>query len=192
MKQENSKFSGYMLIAVFVVPLLIAIVMYSLRGQMPTVGSVSHGELIHPAEPIEVLQIQSQNNQTISITDVTGKWTYLIHAPHGCDLECEASLFKLRQTKAATGRERNRIQSVLLLGEKQLTPEVAMRNEKIKVGRLNRLELESQAGVNKELIPGTIYLLDPNGNMMMKYDNMATSKGMLKDIKKLLKISNIG
>jgi len=192
MKQENSKFSGYMLIAVFVVPLLIAIVMYSLRGHLPTVGSVSHGELIHPAEPIEVLQIHSQNNQTISLADVTGKWTYLIYAPYGCSLDCEASLFKLRQTKAATGRERNRIQSVLLLGEQPLASDVAMRNQKTKVGRLNRLELESQAGVNKELTPGTIYLLDPHGNMMMKYDNMATSKGMLKDIKKLLKISNIG
>jgi cytochrome oxidase Cu insertion factor (SCO1/SenC/PrrC family) len=57
---------------------------------------------------------------------------------------------------------------------------------------LKILELESQPGSNKQLIPGTIYLLDPNGNMMMRYDEKATSKGMLKDIKKLLKISNIG
>jgi len=35
-------------------------------------------------------------------------------------------------------------------------------------------------------------LVDPNGNIMMRYDDQATSKGMLKDVKKLLKLSNIG
>ena len=192
MKKENSQFSGYMLIAVFVVPLLIAIAMYSLRDHLPSMSSVSHGDLIHPAEPIQVLEILTQQNKAISLEEIKGKWTYLVYAPNGCDLTCEASLFKLRQTKVATGRETNRIQSVLLLQDTVLSSAIALRNPKTSVGRLEKLEVEAQPGMNKELTPGTIYLLDPHANMMMKYDSHATSKGMLKDIKKLLKISNIG
>ena len=192
MKKENSQFSGYMLIAVFVIPLLIAIAMYSLRDHLPSMSSVSHGALIHPAEPIKALTIVTKQNKTMSLEEIKGKWTYIVYAPNGCDLECEASLFKLRQTKTATGRETNRIQSVLLLQNGVLNSAVALRNPKTIVGRLKKLEVEAQPGVNKALIPGSIYLLDPHANMMMQYDGHATSKGMLKDIKKLLKISNIG
>ncbi len=192
MKKENTKLSGYMLMAIFVVPLLIAITMYSLRNYLPTMNAVSHGQLIHPAEPIITLEIITQANSALSLEDLKGKWTYLVYAPRGCNLECEASLFKLRQSKKATGREVNRIQSVLLIGSKPLNADIASRNLNTAVGQLKRLELESQPGSNKQLIPETIYLLDPHGNMMMQYDNNATSKGLLKDIKKLLKISNIG
>ncbi len=192
MKQEKSQFSGYMLIAVFVVPLLIAIAMYLLRDHLPTMNSVSHGELIHPAEPIQEIEIFLEDNTLITLKDLKGKWTYLVYAPKGCNLECEANLFKLRQSKAATGREINRIQSVLLLNNLPLNLEIESRNKKILVGQLKKLELEAQPGIDKKLNNEVIYLLDPHGNMMMKYDQTATSKGILKDIKKLLKISNIG
>jgi len=192
MKKENSKLSGYMLIAIFVVPLLIAIAMYALRNDLPTMSTVSHGELIHPAEPIQVIQIVTVHDQLLSLEDLKGKWTYLAYSPHGCDLTCEAILFKLRQTKLATGRESNRVQSALPIDSKKLADDIAKRNQTTSVGHLIKLELEGVPGKNRTLVPGTIYLLDPLGNMMMQYDETATSKGMLKDIKKLLKISKIG
>lgn len=192
MKKEKSRLSGYMLIAVFVIPLFIAIAMYSLRDYLPTANTVSNGELIHPAEPIQVLDIQSRQGNFTSIEDLNGKWVYLVYAPDGCNLECEATLFKLRQVKASTGRETNRIKMALLLDSSQLETNIAKRNKNVLVGKLTRFELESDPGTQKELVPGYVYLLDPLGNMMMKYDITATSKGILKDIKKLLKISNIG
>ncbi|MFK7794109.1 MAG: SCO family protein [Gammaproteobacteria bacterium] len=192
MKTENSKLSGYLLIGVFVVPLLIAIAMYSMRDYLPTTKSVSRGELIHPAEPIKMLEVQLSSNDTIGLQGFTGKWTYLVYSPNGCDLQCEASLFKLRQTKKATGRETNRIQSALLTDVSKVAPEILDRNQRTRVGRLLKLELESEPGKQKQFEDGVIYLIDPNGNLMMKYDSATTSRGMLKDIKKLLKISNIG
>ena len=192
MKTEKSKLSGYLLIAVFVVPLLIAMAMYAMRDYVPTVKSVSHGELIHPAQPIAVLEVQLPSKQSKTLEDIQGKWTYFIYSPNVCDLECEASLFKLRQTKIATGRESNRIQSVLLTDASKVNSGILDRNQRTHVGRLLKLELENQPGVQKQLQPGRIYLVDPNGNLMMQYDATSTSRGMLKDIKKLLKISNIG
>lgn len=40
--------------------------------------------------------------------------------------------------------------------------------------------------------PGRIYLVDPLGNLMMKYEPDAPQKAMLDDLKKLLKLSHIG
>ena len=45
MKNNDSKLSGYLLIAIFVVPLLVAIAMYSLRDNLPMVKAASHGRI---------------------------------------------------------------------------------------------------------------------------------------------------
>ena len=192
MKTENSKLSGYLLIAVFVVPLLIAVAMYVMRDYIPATEPVSRGELIHPAQPIKTLEIQLQSNETLDLQGIAGKWTYLVYSPNGCDLQCEASLFKLRQTKKATGRESNRVQSALLTDVNKVTSEILNRNQRTRIGQLLQFEIEDQPGKQKQLEDGVIYLIDPIGNLMMKYDTSSTSRGMLKDIKKLLKISNIG
>ncbi len=192
MKKEKSQLSGYLLIAMFVVPLLIAVAMYSMRDHLPAMKTASHGELIHPAEPIKSIQIKLAENKLMNLESLQGKWTYLVYSPDQCGLECEASLFKVRQTKIASGRESNRIQSALLTNPNNMNSQVMIRNHRTAIGELINLELESKSGVDEQLMPGTIYLVDPNGNMMMQYNATATSRGMLKDIKKLLKISNIG
>ncbi len=190
--KKNSKLQGYLLIAVFVVPLFIAMGMYFMRDGMHAVKSVSHGELIYPAQPVTRIQIESGENSRIDLETLKGKWTYLVYSPQACDLECEASLFKLRQTKKATGREANRVQSALLIKAGQLETEIQNRNPRTLMGELIKMELENGDRASLKLEPGKIYLMDPHGNLMMKYDQSSTSRGMLKDIKKLLKISNIG
>jgi cytochrome oxidase Cu insertion factor (SCO1/SenC/PrrC family) len=163
-----------------------------MRDYIPATVPVSRGELIHPAQPIKTLEIQLQSNETLDLQGIAGKWTYLVYSPNGCDLQCEASLFKLRQTKKATGRESNRVQSALLTDANKITSDILNRNQRTHVGQLLQFEIEDQPSKQKQLENGVIYLIDPIGNLMMKYDTSSTSRGMLKDIKKLLKISNIG
>ena len=168
MKTKNSKLSGYLLIAVFVVPLLIAIAMYVMRDYLPTMNTISSGELIHPAQPIKTLSIQLASNETIDLEGLAGKWTYIVYSPNGCDLQCEASLFKLRQTKKATGREINRIQSALLTDINKVSADIIQRNQSTRVGGLLNLEIVYEPGKQKQLEDGAIYLIDPIGNLMMK------------------------
>lgn len=190
METENSKLTGYLLLAVFIGPLLVAIVMYTMRDYLPIGKPVSRGELIHPAQPIKNIKLQLSQNEILGLSDLKGKWTYLLYSPGSCGLECEASLFKLRQTRTATGRESSRVQSAVLIQPERIDANIVSRYQRVFVGELINLELED--GLNQKLESGFIYLIDPNGNMMMKYDQSVTSKGMLKDIKKLLNISNIG
>ena len=190
MRAKNSKFSGYLLIAVFVTPLLIAIAMYTLRNHLAIVKPVSHGQLIHPAQPIEEFAVAFTAGNSSGLNFLKSKWTYLFYAPGKCGLECEAALFKLRQTKIAAGRESNRIQSIMIVDRRHVNHQILARYEKIKAGQLLKMQLENQNQLMLE--PGVIYLIDPNANIMMKYDDLATSRGLLKDIKKLLRVSNIG
>ncbi len=38
----------------------------------------------------------------------------------------------------------------------------------------------------------SLYIVDPLGNLVMRYDTRDTPKGLLDDLKKLLKLSHIG
>ena len=195
MSSKKNERAGYYLIAVFVGPLLIAIAMYSLRDYLPSLGSVSKGELIHPAQPIEAISLNSDQQSIFGFDDFEGKWTYIVYHSQRCDLECEASLFKLRQARLATGRDSHRIQAVLAYPENQqfeIDTSIVARHQTIKVGALSELKISAEVEQAEQLESGYVYLVDPNGNLMMKYNHMATSRGLLKDIKKLLKISNIG
>ena len=70
--------------------------------------------------------------------------------------------------------------------------ELTRRHPKLQQGQLQTLNLENPEMKGELLQAGDVLLVDPNGNIMMRYDDQATSKGMLKDVKKLLKLSNIG
>ncbi|OUV62957.1 MAG: hypothetical protein CBC79_03865 [Gammaproteobacteria bacterium TMED119] len=195
MSNKKTERAGLYLIAVFVGPLLIAIVMYSMREHLPSLGSVSKGELIHPAQPIEAISLNSNQQTVFDFADFDGKWTYIVYQSQRCDLECEAALFKLRQARLATGRDSNRVQALLAYPNNQqfeIDQSIVDRHQKIKVGALSELKMSAEVEQAEQLESGYVYLVDPNGNLMMKYNHMATSRGLLKDIKKLLKISNIG
>jgi len=49
-----------------------------------------------------------------------------------------------------------------------------------------------QAFVEAEQGSGWIYLVDPLGNLLMRYPTTVKPGGMLKDLKRLLRLSKIG
>ena len=184
-----------MLFAVFIVPLMIAIAMYIMRGDSANVSTAAYGELIHPAQPIQTLKLSLDNSASYSLNDIKGKWTYLVYVEDTCNLECEAALFKIRQTRISTGRERNRVQLLLATGPGKsvsIDNDIVARNPRVVFSKIKELTISDEVAEKEKLQSAYIYIIDPNGNLMMKYDDAATAKGMLKDIKKLLKLSNIG
>lgn len=155
----------------------------------------SNGELIHPAQPISAIDIEVNAETKLNLEYIKGKWSYLVFAGNNCDLNCEAGLFKIRQAKRATGKDVNRVQYFLLFSQGQNDPVVTdllSRHPQLTSGNLIHWKTQTEDNKQKGLQPGFIYLVDPFGNVMMKYGSNATSKGILKDIKKLLRISNIG
>lgn len=195
MNAKTPSYTGYMLFAVFIVPLLIAIAMYVMRNESTNTNTAAHGELIHPAQPIQTLELSSDNSGSYGLDDIKGKWTYLLYIEDTCNLECEAALFKIRQTRISTGRERNRVQLLLATSPGKsvsIDNDIVARNPRVVFSKIKELTISDEVAEKEKLQSAYIYIIDPNGNLMMKYDDTATAKGMLKDIKKLLKLSNIG
>jgi cytochrome oxidase Cu insertion factor (SCO1/SenC/PrrC family) len=165
-------------------------------------GRVNAGELISPPRPLPALALPLAFAAATGAGDQTspqflkGKWT-LLYVQHGlCDDECRRRLYDTRQVRLALDREMDRVQRVFIgdhdccdLKELQAThPDlIAIRLSAADLPLLELLPVRPGA-INSH----RVYLIDPLGNVMMFYAADARSKGMLEDLKRLLRLSSIG
>jgi hypothetical protein len=166
----------------FFVPLALSFYLYYGKFWHPG-GRVNAGELIEPARPT--------NPQFLK-----GKWTLLYVQRGRCDDECRRLLYDTRQVRLALDREMNRVQRVFIGDSdccdlKELLaahPDLmAIRASPADEPLLGLLPTRPGA-VNSH----RVYLIDPLGNVMMFYESDARPKGMLEDMKRLLRLSSIG
>lgn len=195
--QEKTK-SRMFLIGVFAVffgPLLIATWLFYVPNSWMSSKTQNHGELIHPAIPLDDFTLTSINGDTWGKPQFMGKWTLLYIGDESCDLYCEASLFKMRQVRLTLGRDSQRVQRKYLgidnEKNKQNINEIMKAYPHMQVNWFKLSGIKNSLSLFK-LQKNFIYLIDPLGNLMMQYSQDATSKGIQKDLKRLLKFSKIG
>jgi cytochrome oxidase Cu insertion factor (SCO1/SenC/PrrC family) len=190
-----SKATPLALLLVFGVPLLVATVVYFFHGSLPMPRSKTHGILINPARPLERFSAQTSAGKPLSLDDILGKWTLVYVAGNKCDLYCEASLFKTRQARLALGEDIGRVQRLYLVIDRHTLnnlPSVLSEHPRMTVAAIDKTVQPAVMEVLGKAPVGQVYIIDPLGNVMMRYPPTATSKGMLKDLKHLLRVSQIG
>jgi hypothetical protein len=170
------------LMSVFVVPLLLAGSLYANLDWRP-VGTTNNGSII--AQPL--------SNDSQLIFSEKGRWTLLMPFPSECGLTCEADLFKLRQVREALGKYIERLDYAVLVSEGYgcpLSPALIESHQQMAV--LANQELWSELEESGLSTRGDVLLIDPLGNLVMKYESGFVAKGLYKDLKRVLKLSNIG
>lgn len=134
----------------------------------------------------------NQTDQTIfRIRQLRGKWALISVDSGKCDEQCRQKLYYMRQVRLIQNAERERIERVWLIDDGELpAPEIVK-------------EFEGMWFINAKdsdllpAIPGKasqrdhIYLVDPIGNLMMRFPKDPDPKKMSKDIKRLLKVSQL-
>lgn len=127
------------------------------------------------------------------------QWKLVYLMPEQCDARCQGALFNLRQIPQAMGAGKTRVGSVLLVGSLELAQ--ADVEQKQLAGVRLELARDDQLDVFRHLEFGgeAIYIADPLGNVMMAYplvsgkaEILAQGKDVLRDLKRLLKVSKIG
>jgi hypothetical protein len=179
----------------FFAPLGLSFYLYYGKDWHPG-GRVNAGELIEPARPLPSPALPLLGMGETNPQFLKGKWT-LLYLQHGrCDDECRRHLYDTRQVRLALDRDMNRVQRVFigdgdccdLQALKAAHPDlIAVRASPADEPLLALLPKVAGA-VNTH----RVYLIDPLGNVMMFYAPEAKSKGMLDDMKRLLRLSSIG
>lgn len=178
------------ILAVVVGPILIAGLMARFELGIPQ-SRTNHNALVEPVLSVTDWQLPLES------VGYGGPWRLLITVPDECGDECLTLIHEARQIDIATGREANRVEQVLALGE-TATPELAAR-----LGRdyshLQQVPLAVQAYRNSLIEhPESwqhgpqLWVVDPLGRVVLHREADKPGKQLLDDLVRLLKMSKVG
>jgi len=162
-------------------------------------GFNNYGDIYTPVRPVQNLVMQGEGEQ-VELDSLRRQWVLLVRADGECSLACEDNILKIRQLRFMQNNDMVRIRTVFmhteLAGERaadldakyQPIESYYVEPEGFRQwGTILKLE---NAPVEAEV--DRIYMIDPAGNLMMSYPASAEPAEINKDIRRLLKASQIG
>jgi cytochrome oxidase Cu insertion factor (SCO1/SenC/PrrC family) len=160
----------FLVAAVCAAPIVLGTAAY-LLGWTPGTAS-NYGELITP--------------RPVPLGELRGKWVLVTFDAAACDAYCEKKLYFMRQVRRAQGKEMDRVERLWVL-----TDAGKPRAEVVAAIEGTRISDFSPQGFPGNP-PDHIYLVDPLGNLMMRFPREPDPSKMIKDLQRLLKYSRIG
>jgi len=195
---RRSRVQLILIFALFLLPPVSAWVAWKYLGEQGVDATTNAGTLIAPPRPLQIAGLLGADGTALAEGDLRGRWTYVVFASAGCDERCEQQLYLTRQIRLAMSKDVARVQRLLVLAQ-QPAPALAQHLAEEHADLLWVVPSE-QAQTLLQQFGGTgfgaageqYFLVDPLGNLMMYYDLGVPTKGIMKDLQKLLKISQIG
>jgi len=201
MNQEESKsllwhrIKFLTLITVFLSPFIggwLALYVFDIK---PSSGN--YGTLIAPVKRLNWPVLKAVDGQRYE-AGFGRKWTLLLFAGNSCNELCRNNLFYMRQLRTLLGRDTLRLQNVLIssapLSETtraylQDFPNLKVIEDNSDQDLYSQFYLDGYGEVGSS---PKMYLVDPDQNLMMHYPAESDQNRMLEDVKKLMKLSQIG
>lgn len=178
-----------LLISVFLLPLVGSAVAYLFHWS--TGHRSNYGALIEPHQVPQSTLLEAGGHQ-VSLDDLRGKWILLQFDAPACDTRCERKLYTMRQVRKALGPDESRVDRVWILS----TPGQPAPRLLQAIAGTHVLRSTDPAFATAFPAPGDvrehIYLIDPRGNLMLRFPPNADPSLVIKDLKRLLAYSAIG
>lgn len=154
-------------------------------------STVNYGQLLSPQQlPRESLV--TLKGAAFDFASLKGRWTLVLADGGACDAHCEQSLYYIRQVRKAQGEHQERIERVWLLSD------AAQPQDKLieAIDGMHVVKAEGSATlavfIREPARARAIYLVDPLGQLMMRYPDEPDPKKMIKDFQRLMKYSRLG
>jgi hypothetical protein len=179
---KSQRITLILLAALFFVPLTAAFIAWK-TGWRPVDSSI-HGELL---EPIRQMPPAAEK--------LLKKWAVVYVGDGGCDKDCEQALVFARQVWLSLNKEMDRVNRAFLVTGNCCDLEyIDKEHAGLKVYDVSEPEVYDQLmGVlPQEDLRHWLFVVDPLGNIVMRYDVRQNPRGLFDDLKKLLKLSRIG
>ncbi|QWF70411.1 hypothetical protein KEF85_13870 [Methylomonas paludis] len=182
--------------AMSIIPFLIA--WYLAKNPAALRLGASNGDLITPPLPIAISEFSGYDPFSAEkINELQGHWVLVNLVPNNqCGPVCEDALYKSRQLSLMLGKDIPRIRRAAIVMAKNAQPVFSADWQTD--GRLLKVEISSelsaklQAIAGQSITEGMLFIMDPLGNLMMKYPVGYDPYKVRNDLSKLLKISQIG
>lgn len=171
---------------VLILPMLAAYIMFhwgvGISGQ-----TVNKGRLINPPISLESLIFSNLKSKPINIMASGKKWRMIIPVSKDCTQACQQKLYTTRQVHIRLGNKANRVERWAVFSSSnnysQMAPSLKQDHPRLKMAQLND-------SVWPALLDESGYfLVDQDGFIMMQYRHDQSGNDLLKDVKKMLKVT---
>lgn len=155
----------YLIVLIFILPMFAGWFLYFYHDHFHF-KTLNHGTLVNPAIDAQYLDTEKEK-----------KWRMIYLFNTVCDEQCKKIDYQLHQIQKALGKNHHRVRVITMSGSS------------LQLQKLQTTFLEHQTGF---IVQNKIYLVDPRGFLFMYYPSNTDPMNILKDLKKVLEISQIG
>lgn len=195
-KSKRNPYTVWFVVLSFAAPVALAYIMFFF---IDVKSFVNHGELLNPIIHISDLKLKNENDELIPEEKLTYKWRLVSFVGSSCDQQCEKRLHDAQQIHTSLAKNQHRVlRMTVFMQQASETPSslissqqehtIQVYGNEIIIKDAFAANIRSDVGINNN----EIYIMDPRGNVMMRFTQDQPNKEFLHDLKKLLKASQIG
>ncbi len=157
------------------------------------------GDLYVPVRPVSNLDMVGKNG-VVELDSFRRQWIFMVKVDGECLKACEENILKMRQVRFMQNNDMTRIRTIVIHSSlnEAVALDLAAKYSPMEVYAVEKSEFDNWTKILKldgapiEAERDRLYVIDPAGNLMMSYPASAKPKSIQKDIKRLLKTSQIG
>lgn len=184
-KSNRRKF--LILLLLMVSPVIISYMLFFMDYRP---GNINYGELLE-IEKLSGSGVIQKENIIFRPKDLYGKWVMLTVDSGRCDEDCRSKLYYMRQVRTMQNKEMHRIERLWLIDD-NVEVDQYLRDEYKGTLFVNAKDSELLDQIpDRETQRKHLYLVDPMGNLMMRFPENLDPRKFSDDIKRLLHVSQI-
>ena len=149
----------------------------------------NYGTLLDP-RPVPSVTAQTADGEAFSFAQLRGRWAFVVFDAAACDAACEKKLWVVRQVRQAQGKDVGRIERVFFYEGGTLQPSLQRDYAGtwfVSAGPIGDATFPAEHSRRDH-----IYLVDPRGNVMLRFPADPDAKRMIRDVSRLLRYSRTG
>ena len=179
--RQRGRLQLVLILLLTVGPMVLATGMYKLKFWLPESRSY-HGELLG----------NGQSRAALGVTADEQRWQLLVTAPQACAADCQQLVYLARQLQIGLGRDASRASHALAAAQPVDAAYAA--TLQLEYPQLQRYTLDLPTYTQGAEGNGAaqLWIIDPHGNLVLRYGPGVIGKDVLNDLRLLLKLSNIG
>lgn len=185
--QTKNRLTIIFLFLLFFIPVLIAVFMNSSILAYKPSSTKNQGQLVKP--PVLIAEYV----ESLWVEELEGIWTLLYRDPEPCDESCQQMLKNMYKIRLTMGHKADKLQLMALHNRWQDSmtkpPNIKMQS----VADLSELSRKLDQLSDNSLGQGKgLYIVAPEGYLMMSYTHDHSPSDIVKDLKLLLKRKGTG
>lgn len=180
--------------SVFALPVALSWLLFFAFPNWIPADTTNRGELVQPSRPTVDLPLVNDSGERVRLTN---QWSLVLFDDGDCGRICAQRLLMTRQLRLTLNNRMTRLDRVLVVPQ---GTDIAALHELLDAAHPDlKILIDAQGAASMLFGPrgaapanGSLHLVDPIGNYMMRYAPGFEAKPLRKDIVRLLRASQIG